>query len=85
MKQNGGTGGSPQRASAIAFVSGTGREQPKFTDKPLGYSFFPKELFPVPGSWAKKLGNLVSYHRHDAGGHFAVSRIVMHSYLVEQF
>lgn len=45
---------------------------PSYVDKPLGYSFFPKELFPVPGSWAKKIGNLVSYGRHDSGGHFAV-------------
>lgn len=50
-----------------------GREAPPYLDKPLGYSFFPNELFPVPGSWAGTLANLVHYKRHESGGHFAVS------------
>jgi microsomal epoxide hydrolase len=45
-----------------------------FLNKPLGYSLFPNELFPVPGSWAGTIANLVHYKRHDKGGHFAVSR-----------
>lgn len=44
---------------------------PPKVNKPLGYSFFPKELFPVPGSWATKVGDLVSYSKHQSGGHFA--------------
>lgn len=39
--------------------------------KPFGYSFFPKELAPVPKSWAATTGNLVSYGQHKSGGHFA--------------
>lgn len=45
-----------------------------FLNKPLGYSLFPNELFPVPGSWAGTIANLVHYKRHEKGGHFAVSR-----------
>ncbi|KZP29746.1 epoxide hydrolase [Athelia psychrophila] len=39
--------------------------------KPLGYSCFPKELFPMPESWVATTGNLVFYKAHDKGGHFA--------------
>lgn len=49
------------------------RPAPQYLDKPLGYSFFPKELFPMPASWAGTMANLVHYKRHDRGGHFAVS------------
>ena len=31
--------------------------------KPLGFSWFPKEIAPIPQSWVKKTGNLV-FHRH---------------------
>jgi len=59
----------PRRANISAWAST--RPPPPFLNKPLGYSFFPKELFPVPGSWAGTLANLVHYKRHDRGGHFA--------------
>lgn len=36
-------------------------------------SFFPKELFPAPESWARTVANVVSFKRHSSGGHFAVS------------
>ena len=49
----------------------TGRGIP-FVDKPSGYSLFPCELFPVPKSWAATTCNLVTYHQHEHGGHFAV-------------
>ncbi|KAF7982194.1 hypothetical protein HWV62_29989 [Athelia sp. TMB] len=39
--------------------------------KPLGYSYFPKELYPVPRSWVATTGNLVFYKAHETGGHFA--------------
>ncbi|KZP29804.1 putative epoxide hydrolase [Athelia psychrophila] len=39
--------------------------------KPLGYSYFPKELFPMPESWVATTGNLVFYKAHEKGGHFA--------------
>jgi len=39
--------------------------------KPLGYSYFPMELAPIPRAWAEKTGNLVWYREHTEGGHFA--------------
>lgn len=42
-----------------------------FCEKPLGYSWFPKELAPVPVSWVKTTGNLVWHRSHESGGHFA--------------
>ncbi|KAK5703892.1 hypothetical protein LTR97_002905 [Elasticomyces elasticus] len=39
--------------------------------KPMGYSWHPKELAPVPKDWVAKSGNLVWYRGHDEGGHFA--------------
>ena len=40
--------------------------------KPMGFSWFPKELGPVPVAWAKKTGDkMIWYRRHDSGGHFA--------------
>ncbi|KAH7401259.1 epoxide hydrolase-like protein [Pyrenochaeta sp. MPI-SDFR-AT-0127] len=43
----------------------------RYVDKPVGYSYFPYELAPIPKSWAAKTGNLVSFNSHDHGGHFA--------------
>ena len=40
-------------------------------NKPLGYSYFPKELAPMPKSWVATTGNLVWHRQHDRGGHFA--------------
>ncbi|KAJ9094892.1 hypothetical protein QFC19_007748 [Naganishia cerealis] len=46
-------------------------------DKPMGYSTFPREIFPVPKAWAEKTGNLVFYRLNEKapsyvpGGHFA--------------
>lgn len=39
--------------------------------QPLGYSYFPKELAPMPRSWVATTGNLVWNTQHDKGGHFA--------------
>lgn len=39
--------------------------------KPLGYSWHPEELAPVPRKWVEQTGNLVWYREHDEGGHFA--------------
>ncbi|WVQ71080.1 hypothetical protein IAR50_000605 [Cryptococcus sp. DSM 104548] len=38
---------------------------------PTGFSFFPKEITPVPFDVVKKSNNLMWYRQHDAGGHFA--------------
>ncbi|KAK0910435.1 hypothetical protein LTR91_017110 [Friedmanniomyces endolithicus] len=42
-----------------------------YVGKPSGYSLFPKELVPVPRSWAAATANIVSYAQHQKGGHFA--------------
>ncbi|KAK3110831.1 hypothetical protein LTR53_014483 [Teratosphaeriaceae sp. CCFEE 6253] len=47
------------------------RPPPSFVDKPSGYSLFPKELVPVPRTWAEGTANIVSYGQHKKGGHFA--------------
>ncbi|KEF61011.1 uncharacterized protein A1O9_02575 [Exophiala aquamarina CBS 119918] len=45
---------------------------PKYRcSKPVGYSWFPRELGPMPRAWVEKQGNLVWYRQHNAGGHFA--------------
>ncbi|KAH7018706.1 Alpha/Beta hydrolase protein [Macrophomina phaseolina] len=55
------------RADKITFHS-----QPEnYVRKPFGFSWFPKELMPVPKSWAASTGNLVWYRQHSSGGHFA--------------
>lgn len=39
--------------------------------KPMGYSWFPKELAPMPVAWVATTANLVWSRRHVSGGHFA--------------
>ncbi|CAF3994402.1 unnamed protein product [Adineta steineri] len=47
-------------------------ENPKwYIKKPFGFSWFPKEITPVPQSWAATTGNLVFFRQHTKGGHFA--------------
>lgn len=36
-----------------------------YCKKPMGYSYFPKELMPTPIAWAKTKGNLVWSRQHD--------------------
>jgi len=45
--------------------------QTLYVDKPVGYSWFPYELAPVPKAWAAKTGNMIFFRAHDMGGHFA--------------
>lgn len=42
-----------------------------FCQKPFGYSWYPKEIAPIPRSWAATTGNLVWFKRNTEGGHFA--------------
>lgn len=37
----------------------------------FGYSYYPKELIPIPIAWVETTGNLVWRKIHDRGGHFA--------------
>ncbi|KAK5094106.1 hypothetical protein LTS08_008735 [Lithohypha guttulata] len=39
--------------------------------KPLGYSYFPEELIPIPVAWVATTGELVHSAVHETGGHFA--------------
>lgn len=43
-----------------------------YIHQPLGTIYFPKEILPIPSSWAAQTGNLRwTSRRHDRGGHFA--------------
>ncbi|KZV72720.1 alpha/beta-hydrolase [Peniophora sp. CONT] len=42
---------------------------------PLGISYFPKEVLPVPRSWCRTIGNLVYEGTHERGGHFAAHEV----------
>jgi microsomal epoxide hydrolase len=42
-----------------------------YVDKPVGYTYFPYELAPVPRAWAEKTGKVVFFRSHEQGGHFA--------------
>lgn len=47
----------------------------KYVAKPVGYSYFPWELAPVPRAWAAATGNIVFFKSHDKGGHFAALEV----------
>ncbi|KAJ6464772.1 Alpha/Beta hydrolase protein [Mycena vitilis] len=47
----------------------------EYHEKPLGYTWFPREIIPVPESWVKKDANLVFYRQAKAGGHFAALEV----------
>jgi microsomal epoxide hydrolase len=36
-----------------------------YLSKPMGYSWFPKELVPTPVAWVRKVDNLVWFKRHE--------------------
>lgn len=42
-----------------------------YISKPMGFSWFPKEIGAVPQSWIATTGNLVFFRVHERGGHFA--------------
>lgn len=47
-------------------------DDPKYHIKvALGYSYYPKELIPIPIEWVATTGNLVWRKIHEKGGHFA--------------
>lgn len=37
----------------------------------FGYSYYPKEVVPIPVEWVATTGNLVWSNVHEKGGHFA--------------
>ena len=42
-----------------------------YCKKPFGFSWFPKELAPMPKAWVERTGDLVFHREHNSGGHFA--------------
>lgn len=46
-----------------------------FIRKPLGFSWFPKEIAPVPRRWVETTGDVVFYREHARGGHFAALEV----------
>ncbi|OAQ59227.1 epoxide hydrolase 1 [Pochonia chlamydosporia 170] len=73
MYHNRGLGNAhdkPKIARTSVFSKLTAIQLP-YVDKPCGYSLFANEIVPVPKSWAEKSCNLVTFNKHDAGGHFA--------------
>ena len=61
----------PYRQLFTPGVIGAHENPEWYIKKPFGFSFFPKELAPIPGAWAAKTGELCFYRQHEAGGHFA--------------
>lgn len=47
------------------FNPRSGHDNPDwYINKPFGYSWFPKEITPVPRAWAATTGDLVFYRQH---------------------
>ena len=46
-----------------------------YIEQPLGYSYFPMELSPMPKAWVQTTGHLVWSAQHDKGGHFAAMEL----------
>ncbi|SPO06244.1 related to epoxide hydrolase [Cephalotrichum gorgonifer] len=42
-----------------------------YIHRPMGYSWFPKDMGSVPRAWIETTGNLAFFREHDRGGHFA--------------
>ncbi|KAF2173377.1 hypothetical protein M409DRAFT_61817 [Zasmidium cellare ATCC 36951] len=46
-----------------------------FIRKPMGFSWFPKEIAPVPRRWVETTRDAVFYREHESGGHFAALEV----------
>lgn len=54
------------------FTGKPGAGNPEFyINRPMGFSWFPKEIGAVPRAWIETTGNLVFFREHSRGGHFA--------------
>ncbi|RPB03532.1 alpha/beta-hydrolase [Choiromyces venosus 120613-1] len=56
-----------KEAAAHEIEEGTS----KWSNVPMGFSSFPKEIFMPPSDWANMLHPLKFYRKHNSGGHFA--------------
>lgn len=61
----------PYRQLFTPGVAGAHENSEWHINKPMGMSWFPKEIAPVPRAWTATTGNLVFFKQHDRGGHFA--------------
>ena len=61
----------PYRQLFTPGVIGAHENPDWYLRKPLGFSWFPKELAPIPRAWVETTGRLVWFRRHTSGGHFA--------------
>lgn len=61
----------PYRQLFTPGIIGAHEDPEWYIHKPLGFSWFPKEIAPVPKGWIETTGNLVWYKQHNRGGHFA--------------
>ena len=41
---------------------------PRFLEKPLGYSYFPKEITPTRKSWVETQASMLFYREHEKVG-----------------
>ncbi|MCJ1235221.1 hypothetical protein MMC14_003188 [Varicellaria rhodocarpa] len=61
----------PYRGTTPPKADFTHDNPKRYIHKPLGYSWFHKELAAMPKSWVATTGNLVFHRQHTKGGHFA--------------
>ena len=65
------TGSFTRSIHPYRIFFGAARPETPKTNKPLGISWFPFELFPILKTVAEREYNLVFYKQHERGGHFA--------------
>jgi microsomal epoxide hydrolase len=65
------TEGFPRSIYPYRVLFSPDRKPTPFISKPLGFSFFPRELFAGIKGVIEEKGNLISYNQHEKGGHFA--------------
>jgi len=61
----------PRSIYPYRSLFGGGQSKDGYIKKPLGFSYFPKELMPGLEKLVEEAGELVSYKKHEHGGHFA--------------
>jgi microsomal epoxide hydrolase len=61
----------PYRHLFTPGVVGAHENPEWYITKPFGFSWFPKELAPIPKAWAETTGDLIFWRQHSSGGHFA--------------
>ncbi|KAK2601880.1 hypothetical protein QQS21_004567 [Conoideocrella luteorostrata] len=65
------TGRDTPKIARISVVANMSALKLPYVEKPSGYSCFAHNILPVSKRWAAMSCNLVSFKKHDHGGHFA--------------